>query len=788
MPHDSYQGPLYLDAYQPVEQRVQDLLARMTLEEKIAQLGSYWAYELFENLRFSTSKAGALLGQGIGQITRIGGSSNFGARANAELANTIQRYLIENTRLGIPAIVHEECCAGYMALGATCFPQAIGVASTWNPDQVEQMGAAIRAEMRAVGAHQGLSPVLDVTRDPRWGRVEETFGEDPYLISLMGSAYVRGLQGSNLKEGVLATGKHFVGYGNSEGGMNWAPAHIPPRELLEVFVTPFEAAIKTAGLASIMNAYHELDGIPCGSSEELLGDLLRKQLGFGGLVVSDYFAVDQLHSYHHVARDKKEAALMALRAGIDVELPSTDCYGEPLRQLVNEGRVKEEMLDTSVTRILQAKFLLGLFEDPYVDVEKAITVLNRPDHRTLARTLAQESIVLLKNDGDLLPLKKDLRSLAIIGPNANRVRHMVGDYSYPAHIETLVEMAVNNPFGMPAPEKIDLVEDFVPMLSALEAIRRTVSPQTQVRYAPGCDVLGESREGFAEAVALARQSEIAVLILGGKSGLTEDCTCGESRDRADLGLPGIQQELVQAVYETGTPVVVVLIDGRPLAIPWIADHIPSLLHAWLPGEEGAAAIAGVLFGDVNPGGRLPISVPRDVGQVPVYYGHKLSGGRSHWRGDYVSLSAKPLYPFGHGLSYTRFRVDNLAISPTSATAGQRVDIRVDVTNVGSREGDEVVQLYTQSPMCTVTRPVQELKGFQRIRLAPGQTRTVTFHLAVNQLGFYNRDMAFVVEAGPVEVMIGSSSENIQATGLFEIVADSMDLSAARVYFGTVDVD
>jgi beta-glucosidase len=789
MPHDSHQAPpRYLDAHLPTEERVRDLLTRMTLEEKIAQLGSRWVYELFEDMRFSASKASALLSKGIGQITRIGGASNLDATASADLANTIQRYLIENTRLGIPAIVHEECCAGYMALGATCFPQAIGIASTWDPDLVEKMGSAIRAEMRAVGAHQGLSPVLDVNRDPRWGRVEETFGEDPYLVSRIGAAYVRGLQGPNLKEGVLATGKHFVGYGNSEGGMNWAPAHIPPRELLEVFVTPFEAVIKTAGLATIMNAYHELDGIPCGSSEELFGDLLRKRLGFTGLVVSDYFAVDQLHSYHHVARDKQEAALMALSAGIDVELPSTDCYGEPLLQLVEDGRVKDELINTVVSRILQAKFSLGLFEEPYVDVGKAITVLDQTEHRTLARTLAQESIILLKNEGNLLPLKKDLPSLAVIGPNADMVRHMVGDYAYPAHIETLVEMAAHNPFGMPAPEKIELVEDFVPMMSVLQSIRRAVPPQTQVRYAKGCDVLGESREGFVEAVELARQSEVAVLVVGGKSGLTDDCTCGEARDRANLGLPGVQEALVQAVYETGTPVVMVIIDGRPLAIPWIADHIPAVLHAWLPGEEGAVAIADVLFGDINPGGKLPISVPRDVGQVPVYYGHKLSGGRSHWKGDYVTLSTKPLYPFGHGLSYSQFHMDKLVILPTSVTAGQTVDVRVDVTNAGNREGDEVVQLYTRMPMCTVTRPVKELKGFKRIRLVPGQTKTVTFHLAVNQLGFYNRAMAFVVEAGPVEVMIGSSSEDIQATGSFEIVGDSVDISAARVYFGTVDVD
>lgn len=777
----------YRDPARPVEARVSDLLSRMTLEEKSAQLGSRWVYELLKEMRFSEPKARQLLGQGIGHITRIGGASSLGPKESAELANAIQSFLINETRLGIPAIVHEESCAGYMALGATCFPQAIGVAGTWDPDAVERMGEVIRTQMRACGAHHALAPVLDVTRDPRWGRVEETFGEDPYLVARMGSAYVRGLQGDDLLEGIIATGKHFVGYGISEGGMNWAPAHIPRRELLEVFVSPFEAAIKVAKMWSVMNGYHELDGVPCGSSGELLNELLRQQLGFTGLVVSDYFAVDQLCSYHHVARDKQEAARLALNAGIDIELPSTDCYGLPLQQAVRAGKISEELVDRAVRRVLTAKFLLGLFEHPFVKVGRAVEVFDTPAHRSLARSLAQKSVVLLKNDGDLLPLKKDIRAIAVIGPNADSVRNLVGDYAYPAHIESLVEMAADHPFGAPVPEKVDLVEHFVPIISVLEAMRRSVSPDTQVRYAKGCDVRSDSREGFAEAVTLARQSEVAVLVVGGKSGLTDDCTCGEARDRAELGLPGVQQELVQAIYETGTPVVIVLIDGRPLALPWIAEHIPAVLHAWLPGEEGANAVSDVLFGDYNPGGKLPISIPRDVGQVPVYYNHKVSGGRSHWKGDYVEMSAKPLYPFGYGLSYTRFGYDNLDITPRQTGAGGTVDVSVDVTNTGSREGDEVVQLYVRVPAASVTRPVKELKGFARITLAPGQRKRVTFHLTANQLGFYDRRMDFVIEPGTVEVMVGSSSEDIRAAGSFEITGAATTIGAAKAFFCTVEV-
>lgn len=780
-------GLPYQDPTRPLEERVNDLLARMTLEEKCAQLGSRWVYEILENQRFSPPKARQVLSYGIGHITRIGGASNLGPKESAELANTIQSFLIHETRLGIPAIVHEESCAGYMALGATCFPQAIGIASTWDPQAVEQMGQVIREQMRAVGAHHALAPVLDMTRDPRWGRVEETFGEDPYLIARLGVAYIKGLQGENLREGVVATGKHFVGHGNSEGGLNWAPAHIPRRELLETFVFPFEAAIKEAGLWSVMNAYHELDGIPCGAASELFNDLLRREFGFDGLVVSDYFSVDQLCSYHHVARDKQEAAGLALWAGIDIELPSTDCYGEPLQQAVRTGKISEDLVDTAVRRVLTTKFLLGLFENPYVQAGRAVEVFDTPAQRALARSLAQKSIILLKNDGHLLPLSKELASIAVIGPNADSVRNLVGDYAYPAHIETLVEMAANNPFGMPVPDKVELVKHWVPMITILEGIRRKVSPQTQVRYAKGCEVRGESRDGFAEAVALARQSDVAVLVVGGKSGLTDECTCGESRDRAELGLPGVQQELVQAVYETGTPVVVILVDGRPLALPWIAEHIPAVLHAWLPGEEGANAVADVLFGDYNPAGRLPISVPQAVGQVPVYYNHKVSGGRSHWKGDYVELSTRPLYSFGHGLSYTHFAYSNLAITPGQASAGETVEISIDVANTGQYAGDEVVQLYTRTPLASVTRPVKELKGFARLTLEPGQTKRVTFHLAVNQLGFYNRELAFVIEPGTVEVMVGSSSEEIRATGSFEIIGTTTPIGSVKVFFSAVEV-
>ncbi len=762
----------HLDSRQPVEARVRDLLSRLTLDEKLAQIGGVWSSSLLDDGVFSESRAREKLAHGTGHLTRIGGATVLGPAESAALANTIQKFLIEQTRLGIPAIIHEESCAGYLARDATCFPQAIGLASTWEPDLVEAMTTVIRTQMRAVGAHHSLAPVLDVARDPRWGRTEETFGEDPYLISQMGIAYVRGLQGSDLAHGIVATGKHFLGYGASEGGMNWAPAHIPRRELLEVYLAPFAAVIQEAKLASIMNAYNEIDGVPLGSSKELLVDLLRGTVGFDGVVVSDYFTVATLHQYHRIARDEGEAARFALEAGIDVELPALHCYGAPLRHALETGAVDPGLVDAAVGRVLRMKFQLGLFEQPYVDADAAAAVFDTAEQRALAHRLAQKSMVLLKNDGGLLPLDKDLPSIAVIGPSADSIRLLQGDYHYPAHIEMMFG-AVKEGDLSPRPDgAINLAQHFVRMVSVLKGIRAKVSKRTAIHFAQGCDVLGDSTTGFADAVDAARSATVAIVVVGEKSGLVEGCTSGESIDRADLGLAGKQQALVEAVVATGTPVVVVLINGRPLALPWIAAHVPAVLEAWVPGEEGGTAVADVLFGDYNPGGKLPISLPRTVGQVPVYYNHKPSGGRSHWKGDYADLSAKPLFPFGHGLSFTRFDYRNLRVNPDRVAAGDTVRIGVEVTNAGERSGDEVVQLYVHDVVASVTRPVKELKGFKRVTLAPGETKTLTFELAVNQLAFYDRTMAFVVEPGTIEVTVGSSSEDIRLTGSFEITGET----------------
>ncbi len=775
-----------MNAALPTEARVSALIAEMTLDEKIAQLGSYWVYEVLDGTAFSPKKAEALLHNGTGQITRVGGSSNLRPAETAALVNSIQKFLIENTRLGIPAVIHEECCSGYMALGATVFPQAIGVASTWEPELARAMADVIRVQMRSVGAHHALAPVLDVARDARWGRVEETFGEDPYLIASMGVAYVKGIQGDDLAHGIAATGKHFVGYAMSEGGLNWAPPHIGWRELREVYLFPFEAAVREANIASIMNAYHELDGIPCGSSRELLTEILRDEWGFDGTVVSDYFAINMLKEYHHVAHSKGEAAAIALEAGMDVELPFTDCFGAPLREAVLRGDISEALIDLALRRVLTQKFDLGVFDHPYVDA--GVVAFDTPDQRALARQIAQKSIVLLRNAGDMLPLSKQVDSIAVIGPNADSVRNLFGDYAYPAHVETLLEQKQqDNVFSTPLPDNLQVSDDFVSTVSVLSAIKAKVSPGTQIHYAKGCNVLDDSTDGFAEAVEAAKRAQVAILVIGDKGGLADDCTSGEARDRADLDLPGVQSQLVKSIYDTGTPVVLVLVNGRPVSLGWIAESVPAILEAWFPSEEGANAIADVLFGDANPGGKLPITFPRSVGQVPIFYRHMPSGGRSHWKVNYVETSVTPLYPFGYGLSYTRFELGDFRIEPAAADVNGEVTVKLSVTNVGKRAGDEVVQLYTRQEVPFVTRPVKELKGFRRVTLEPGQARTITFRVPVKQLGFYDRDNRFVVEPGAVEVMVGTSAQDICCTGSFTITGEKTEIGESKVFFGSSSV-
>ena len=757
-----------------IQGKVDTLLAQMTLDEKIAQVGSCWIYELLTGGDLDNGKVAQRLGQGIGQITRIAGGSTLEPAAAARVGNRIQKFLVEHTRLHIPAILHEESCSGAMVRGGSAFPQMIALASTFQPELAEQMTQVIRAQLLAIGARQSLAPVLDVARDPRWGRTEETFGEDPLLVSHFGVAYVRGLQGADLAQGVLATGKHFIAHSQSQGGRNCAPVHIGAQELLDVFAMPFQAAIRQAGIATLMNAYPELDGEVVAASRRILTDLLRGQFGFDGLVVSDYEAVSMLHNFHYVAPDHAAAACLALQAGIDVELPTTLCYGTPLKLALESGDLDLATLETAVRRHLQKKFELNLFENPYRDEARVLEVFETEAQRQLAQQIATQGMVLLKNDG-LLPLRKDLRSLAVIGPNAAGTRCLLGDYSYAATLELTTSLLPDGVGSGLDPQALAGASPRI--VSILDGIRAALSPQTTLLHAPGCAVLDADPGGFAEALEMAAQAEAVVLVLGDLSGLTPPCTTGETRDSAHLRLPGVQEALARAVLATGKPVVAVLVTGRPYALPWLDESANAILEAWLPGEEGGAAVAALLFGDAEPAGRLPITFPRHVGQLPVYYNRKPSGLRSHWYGDYVTEKAAPLYPFGHGLSYTTFAYRDLSITPPAATVGGTVDIRLRVTNTGERHGIEVVQLYTRDEFSSTPRPIQELKGYARLSLAPGESNTVTFHLPVDLLAFPNSDLDLVLEAGRIQVMLGSSSADIRLTGAFELTgAPSMPVN------------
>jgi beta-glucosidase len=544
-----------------------------------------------------------------------------------------------------------------------------------------------------------------------------------------------------------------------------------------------------------MNAYNEVDGLPCAGAAAILHDLLRGALGFDGVVVADYYAVVLLHTFHHVAVDKGAAARMALTAGLDVELPHLDCYGAPLRDDVEAGAVPMALIDRAVRRLLRLKFALGLFEEPYVDAEAAPRVYQTAAQRDLARRIAQQSIVLLKNAGELLPLDPGLERLAVIGPCADDIRLLQGDYSYPAHLEIIYKHAARHH----APDETDILPAsetiafhpgpyFVPMISPLAGIRAAVSAETTVVYAKGCEIDGTDTSGLAAAAEAARRADVAVVFVGGKSGLMPDCTSGEFRDATDLGLTGVQQQLVEAVVATGTPTVVVLINGRIFALPWIAEYVTAVVEAWLPGEEAGNAIADILFGAVSPAGRLPVSMPRTVGQVPVYYNHKSGGGRSQMLGDYIDSAAAPLFPFGHGLGYTRFAYDTLEVAPAQPTPSTPLRIAIDVTNIGARAGDEVVQLYVRDVVASATRPVKQLVGFVRVHLQPNQTRRIRFTLDPSQLAFFAADMRFVVEPGAFHIMIGASSDDIRAEATVTLAGAVRELSTAELLPTAVEID
>jgi beta-glucosidase len=735
----------------------------MTLEEKVAQMMCVWqekAAKLVDargDFDFNKAKGGFKEGWGIGQIGRPSDAGarpatpadGKNARGMAELTNAIQKFFLENTRLGIPVIFHEECLHGHAAKDGTSFPQPIALGATFNPTLVESLYGMAAEEMRLRGAHQALTPVVDVARDPRWGRVEETFGEDPYLVSQLGMAAVGGFQGDASftdRKHVIATLKHFAAHGQPESGMNCAPANISMRVLRETFLQPFKDSIQKAGAISVMASYNEIDGVPSHASQWLLRDVLRKEWGFKGFVVSDYYALwelwhrDDTHG-HHVAADRKQAAELAVRAGVNLELPEPDCYLNIVK-LVREGLLKESQLDELVAPMLLWKFKLGLFDDPYVDPAEAERVAGCEANRKLALQAAREAVTLLKNETHIAPLDPaKLKVIAVIGPNANR--SLLGGYS-----------------GVPKHN-----------VTVLEGIKFKVGDRVKVLHSEGCKITAggswqqdevvfsdpaEDRRQIAAAASVARQADVVVLALGGNEQTSREAwSLQHLGDRASLDLIGRQNALVDEMVATGKPVIVLLFNGRPLSITHVDEKVSTIFECWYLGQECGHAIADVLFGDVNPSGKLPISIPRSVGHLPVFYNHKPSARRGYL-GDEVSA----LYPFGFGISYTTFACTNLRLEKSRIKPGESTRVSVTVANTGNRAGTEVVQMYIRDCVSSVTRPVKELKGFQKVLLKPGEKKSVSLEITPELLAFFDLQMKFTVEPGEFEIMVGNSSRDM----------------------------
>ncbi|MEV7692320.1 glycoside hydrolase family 3 N-terminal domain-containing protein [Microbacterium sp. NPDC089189] len=748
--------------------RVVDLLAQMTLDEKLAQLVGFWvdqgdevvapmAGEMASSTRYADAAA-----HGIGHLTRVYGTRPVVPAERAAWLRSEQRRLRAETRLGIPALVHEECLTGLAAWQAATFPTPLAWGAAFDPELVAEVAEAIGASMRALGVHQGLAPVLDVVRDPRWGRVDECIGEDPYLVGTIGTAYVRGLQDA----GVHATLKHFVGYSASQAGRNHAPVHAGRRELQDVFLPAFEMAVRDGGARSVMNSYAEIDGAPVAASAELLTGLLRDDWGFDGVVVSDYFSVAFLETMHRVAADRGEAAALALAAGIDVELPTGDAYLEPLAERVRDGRVPVADVDRAVLRVLAQKEELGLLDETFDEPAPASIDLDTPHHRALARRLAEESIVLLSNDG-VLPLAPPER-IALIGPNADAAAALMGCYSFVNHV------LAHHP-GVPAGFEIPTLRE------ALGAR----FPDTAIDRVEGCAVEGDDRSGFADAVATARAASVAIIAVGDRAGLFGRGTVGEGNDTETLDLPGVQRELVEAIVATGTPVVLVVLSGRPYAIGWALDGetVPAaVLQAFFPGEEGATAVAAILSGDSSPSGRLPVSLPRSAGAQPFGYLHPPLGGPNA----ITSADSTPVRPFGFGLSYTRFAHRDLRVDDDATTsAGFRARVRVE--NVGARAGVEVVQLYAHDPVASLTRPVAQLVGYARVALEPGEAAVVSFSVPAARLAFSDLTYRRVVEPGRIEVWTGPSCAVRAAESAVALTGDVHAITARDERLTTVAV-
>jgi beta-glucosidase len=745
----------YKNPDQTIEQRVADLMQRMTLQEKLNQTFCYHLYDDMLNDKGDLIEEEILnsLTYGVGQLGKPSWAFDKGPQESAQIANSIQKKVIESNRFGIPAIFHEEGLHGLWARGSTVFPQAIGMSCSWDPQLVNQVFQVIAKEIRSRGSHQANTPMLDVCRDPRWGRIEESYGEDPFLISRFAVAIVNGLQGSTEminKDHIIATVKHFAGYGLTEGGLNKTPLYISERTMCEVVLPPFKAAITEAGALSVMPSYNEIDGIPAHANKWLLTDLLRNEWNFQGYVVSDYGGVIQLSDgFHSIAEEPAEGGKMAMLAGVDMELDNPYSFSEML-DLLKESRELQGALDRAVRGVLSVKFKLGLFDDPFVDPGLAASNNRREENLKLSLKAAEEAIVLLKNKNNILPLDKNkYKKIAVIGPHANHMHY--GGYSHKYTGQGI---------------------------TFYKGLKSFLGESIELLYAEGCKIhqgsghwldgvdefaLTDSSENITrikQAVAIAKQADLVILAVGSTA-----VTCGEFIGyRQNLDLFGQQNDLVKAIIETNVPTIAFLVNGRPLTINYLDNHADAILETWYLGEQAGKAIAATLFGDNNPSGKLTLSFPKSVSQLPVYYSKKNSAFHN-----YLEFENKPLYPFGYGLSYTTFEYSNLILKKKEITKDGKIDISFDLKNSGKFEGEEIIQLYIRDIVSSVTRPVKELKGFKKVNLKAGQTKKVDFRTATEILKFYNQEMKYVVEPGKFQIMIGASSEDIRLSETLKVI-------------------
>ena len=822
----------YTNPSENIEDRLASLLETMTIEEKTAQLSCIMPSMLIGDTFPDPKLMTAYLSNGLGRMTQFSATFWDEPTAIARTANTIQAWVQEHTRLAIPVLFQNEALNGLLAIDATIFPSPINMASTWHPELIEEASAIIRKEMRALGLHKALSPVLDLAQDPRWGRMNETYGEDPYLCSEMGNAYIRGLQTKDIRNGVAACAKHFLAYSRTQGGLNIAEINLSDRDIYEYFAFPFESAIHCSDLKSIMVTYSALGGIPVSIHRGLLRDLLRKRMGFTGNLLCDGGSIEMCVTHQHVCETMQEAGLKAMLAGLDADTPVTEAYSY-LPELVRSGQLKLELIDEAVRRVLKLKLEMGLFDNRFVDEGKVVEIFThqKNNHQNIAQKISEESIILLKNSGDILPIKSTVKKIALIGPHMDSIMAFFGAYTMPASIEMYQQIFKSSKLGHDSQatmggvaqaeqkrlsdhkeqdesygfdkfyaslfDKMEsynietIIRDHYSSSTLLEAIRDHALDGMEFSYAQGCSITGEDIAGFDLAVQNARKADLVVVALGDKAGWVSG-TAGEGHDRSSLQLPGVQEELLKTLKATGKPLVLVLFNARPHAIRWAAENVDAILDVWFPGQQGAQAIARILFGECNPSGKLPVTFPRSVGQVPIYYNHRLGSGywspldekiqlRSEPFGGYVNEPATPLFPFGFGMSYTQFEYSDLKINPNESNIDGNVEISFRLKNIGERTGAEIAQLYVFDREAAVTRPVKRLLGFAKVSLSPLENKLVTWKLDLTQLAFLDENMNLIVEPGNIDVMLGASSEDIRLKGTFKIMGDGKKIINERIY-------